>query len=362
MNGKTITLRCSTIFNIIGNANITILGNGKINGLTGQEAAEYDSKAIIQISGKDAKLTILNGTITAGGKDDCGLYGIYASNGGNVILGSEQDGTGPIIESWFAALGENNTTSPANFTIYGGKYTCLVTPSDSNWWSYFCAPIYAASSGNINIYGGEFNGYYAISSRYKKVDQKINIYGGKFNGSKSALFIDTKDGSTTGDREISILGGTFTTNPSAYLADDYIVSLNEDNDFVVSKTNKTSENTRPAKSEEINAFNMVFNALSEVTPASSLENTTYFDKKNLFTFNNQTITVNNSHTVKLNGNYSGSQHSDGYLSFFFDFRKESIIIGDAEYKGYVLINIKPSGSIDPKVFNLGNDFLTIPQP
>ena len=239
MAEHTITSSVNQVFTVTGSGDLTITGNGTIAGPTEEAAKDLDSKAVLMVSGESAKLTVLNGTITAGGVGDCGMYGIYVADGGHVILGDANTKTGPTITTWFAAVGENNTTSPANITIYGGEYTAQAVPAESNWWAYFCAPVYASASGNITISGGTFNGYYGISSRYVKVAQNLNISGGTFNGSKSALFADNVEGSAkNGERTISITGGTFSSDPSAYVAEGYITLVNGDGTFTVSNTDE----------------------------------------------------------------------------------------------------------------------------
>ena len=228
MDSHTITSAVKQVFTVLDSGDLTITGNGTITGPTGDAAKKFDSYSMIYVTGTNAKLTVLNGTITAGGVADCGMYGIYVADGGNVILGDADTKAGPTIKTWFAAVGENNTTSPANITIYGGEYTAQAAPTESNWWAYFCAPVYASASGNITISGGTFNGYYGISSRYVKVAQNLNISGGIFNGTKAALFVDNVEGSAkNGERTIAITGGTFSSNPSAYVAEGYEAVENE---------------------------------------------------------------------------------------------------------------------------------------
>ena len=235
----TITSSVNQVFTVTGSGDLTITGNGTIAGPTGGAAKDLDSKAVLMVSGESAKLTVLNGTITAGGVGDCGMYGIYVADGGNVILGDADTKTGPTIKTWFAAVGENNTTSPANITIYGGEYTAQAAPADNDRWAYFCAPVYASASGDINIYGGTFNGYYGISSRYVKVAQDLNISGGIFNGTKAALFVDNEEGSAkNGERTIALTGGTFSSNPGAYVAEGYKATKDESaNTWTVEKKN-----------------------------------------------------------------------------------------------------------------------------
>lgn len=219
-------------------AQLTLTGNGTITGPEGSVGASKDGKSVMTVEGKNATLIVLDGTYTSGGEGSDGMYGIYALDGANVVLGDEQTKTGPVITSWFAAIGENNTTAPANISIYGGIYTAQATPADTDWWSYFCAPVYAAASGNINIYGGEFNGYYGLSTRYSNVAQNINIYGGTFNGSKKALFVDTKQGSgLSGTRSINIYGGIFSSDITEWCAPGYTCIPSENGMFKVVASN-----------------------------------------------------------------------------------------------------------------------------
>lgn len=228
MDSHTITSAVKQVFTVLDSGDLTITGNGTITGPTGDAAKNFDSYSMIYVTGTNAKLTVLNGTITAGGVGSDGMYGIYVADGGNVILGDADTKAGPTITTWFAAVGENNTTSPANITIYGGEYTAQAAPADSDWWAYFCAPVYASASGDINIYGGTFNGYYGISSRYVNVGQNLNISGGTFNGSKSALFADTQTGTACDEtRTIAITGGTFSSDPGAYVAEGYKATKDE---------------------------------------------------------------------------------------------------------------------------------------
>ena len=235
MTGHTITSNDKQVFNVSGSGDLTITGNGTIAGPTGETAKNLDAYSVIYITGENAKLTVLDGIITAGGVGSDGMYGIYVADGGNVILGDADAKTGPSITTWFAAVGENNTTAPANITIYGGEYTAQAVPAASDWWTYFCAPIYASASGDINTSGGTFNGYYGISSRYANVGQNLNISGGIFNGSNAALFVDTKTGTACDKtRTIAITGGTFSSDPSDYVASGYGVK-NENGVYTVTE-------------------------------------------------------------------------------------------------------------------------------
>lgn len=220
--GYTITSTVKEPIDIKNSGDLTITGNGKIVGPTGEAGKLLDGHAIITVEG--GKLTYLNGTLTCGGVGSDGMYGVYILNGGTAVFGEESTQTGPTITSWFAAIGENNTTAPANVIVYGGTYTAQANPTESDWWHYFCAPIYAAGSGEINIQGGEFKGYYGLSSRYSNVNQDLNISGGTFIGTKSALFVDNQSGVASSDtRDIAVSGGTFSSAVLAeYCANGYV--------------------------------------------------------------------------------------------------------------------------------------------
>lgn len=229
LSGKTITSDNAksayndktwpNIIKVSGNGNLTITGNGKIVGPSGEAGKALDATALINVTGNNASIAILNGEITAGGVGDCGMYGVYINGGGTAEFG-DGTGAGPTINTWFAAIGENFTTSPANITINGGSYTSQATPGENDWWHYFCAPLYLASSGDVSIKGGDFSGYYALSTRYKDAKQNLTIAGGTFTGSKDSLLVGTANGSKdsskeTNEKTIKISGGTFSKISSA---------------------------------------------------------------------------------------------------------------------------------------------------
>lgn len=267
------------VFDIFGKSDVTISGNGAIEGPSGEVAKGFDSYSVIKIEGPIAKLTFETGKLTAGGVGSDGMYGIYVLNGGTVVLGNEF-GEGPTIETWFACVGENNTTSPANITIYSGSYTCLATPGESDWWTYFCAPIYAASSGNINILGGSFNGYYSLSSRYQNVDQNIVITGGEFN---APLFIDTKKGTTCDKtRSITISGGTYSSEITNNLKEGYICKNVSDSKYSVVPSDKWIDNADYAWYNE-NDSSFTISSASQLAGLAKLVNdgTTDFSEKTI---------------------------------------------------------------------------------
>ncbi|MBQ1407454.1 MAG: right-handed parallel beta-helix repeat-containing protein, partial [Eubacterium sp.] len=190
LDGKEVKSNAPGILSIEGTGDLTITGNGKITGP--ENGKNFDGKSLIDVDG--GKLTIEDGTLTATGEGSDGMYGVYVLDNGTAVFG-KAGGTGPTINSFFAAIGTNNTTAPANITVYGGTYTAAAAPSESDWWSYFCAPIYAAAAGTYDIQGGTFNGYYGISSRYANVEQTVKLGDVTINASSNTdVFVDEQAG------------------------------------------------------------------------------------------------------------------------------------------------------------------------
>ena len=191
-----------------------------------------NSGALIVVCGTPASLTMTDGTVTT---ESQYLYGVFVRDGGNAIFGDEETKNGPSIHTHrYAAIGENNTMATANITIYGGEYTVSTVPA-SDAWKPFCATIYASASGEINIHGGTFTGYYAISDRYEKVEQTVTITGGTFNGAEADLYVTSEGGKgTTTNRIIAIAGGTFGHKPDAtYIATGYEAKNNDNGTWTV---------------------------------------------------------------------------------------------------------------------------------
>ncbi|MCR5611626.1 MAG: InlB B-repeat-containing protein [Clostridiales bacterium] len=226
LDGKTIQATDPELFSVTANGDLTITGNGTINGVA--NGAAYDGRALITVDA--GKLTIENGTLTATGEGSDGMYGVYVLNGGSAVFGKEGETDGPTITAHFAAIGENHMTAPGSITVYGGTYTANAEPNGA-WWYYFCAAIYAPGSGAIDIYGGTFNGYYGISDRYADVEQELNIYGGTFNASSGTqIFVDEVNGSDgTANRTIWAADNALT------VPEEYIWGEAEDEGYILSK-------------------------------------------------------------------------------------------------------------------------------
>ena len=212
----------------------TTIRGGTFKNTSKETDDAFNSKALIVVCGTPASLTMTDGTVTTGSQY---LYGVFVRDGGNAIFGDEETGNGPSIHTHrYAAIGENNTMATANITIYGGEYTVSTVPA-SDAWKPFCATIYASASGEINIHGGTFTGYYAISDRYQKVEQTVTITGGTFNGAEADLYVTSEGGKgTTANRIIAIAGGTFDHNPDVtYIATGYVATANTNGTWTVSE-------------------------------------------------------------------------------------------------------------------------------
>lgn len=335
--GYTITSTVEEPIYVKASGNLTITGNGKIVGPEDEEGKARDGHAMITVEG--GTLTFLNGTLTCGGVGSDGMYGVYILNGGTAVFGEEAGKTGPTITSWFAAIGENNTTAPANITVYGGSYTALASPSDSDWWSYFCAPIYAAGSGDIDIYDGSFNGYYAISSRYGNVKQNLNVHGGTFTGSKSALFIDNQTGVDSGEtRDIAVSGGTFSSEiPEEVCKDGFIVTANADGTYGVKEGKYVAQigdvkYTSLQDAVSAAAEGQIITLIADVNEAIENNNVHSFTintANHTWTSDNYTL-KNNGGTITLEG--EGTVKSTGAEGIAVWARTGSIVINGGNYE------------------------------
>ena len=220
----------SATYQTITNLGTVIIEDGTFTG-TATDSGKLDGRVVVAVNG-NSSLEMKKGTITTSESTtpDCGMYGIYCNTGGRVILGQQGSTEGPSINTYMAALGANHTKATADFTIYGGNYSSAFTnetPSHQKWQT----PLYLACDGKANIYGGTFNGKYAVSVPYKDTKIDCNIYGGTFASTVSdGFYIGTANGGKgTGngsDNKISVTGGTFTAanqkdDVSAYFPNSY---------------------------------------------------------------------------------------------------------------------------------------------
>ena len=188
---------------------------------TAEDTKSLDGAAMVTVE-ENGQFTMKNGTITANKTSDisCGMYGIYALSNAQVTLGVEGATAGPKIDTVFAPIGQNATTAPATWNIYGGTYKVNVKPAnnESPWWKYFCGAIYASGKSNMTIYGGNFQGTsYSVIVPWKDAGTQIKILGGNFTASESAFLRRDNTASTydEGINSVSISGGTFNKEISA---------------------------------------------------------------------------------------------------------------------------------------------------
>lgn len=351
--GYTVTSTVEQPIHIVGDGYLTIIGDGKIAGPEGENGKALDGKAIITVEGSSANLRFVNGTLTCGGVGSDGMYGIYILDGGTAYFGDEDSKTGPNITSWFAAIGENNTTAPANITIYGGSYTAKATPTESDWWHYFCAPIYAAGSGDIDIYGGEFNGYYAISSRYGNVNQNLNIEGGTFNGTKQALFVDNKTGVASSEtRKIEVSGGTFSSEVLAeYCAPGFVPTPNADGTYGV----KVGPYAAVIGDQAYETLEAAINAASpgatiKLLKDVAIDNTIIIDKK--IDINGDGHIITSNVTNKLGTFYLNTKNCDFTISLATIDGKNLASMAVCAYRGVAKDDL--SGTVSTDTDNDGN--------
>lgn len=214
----------------------TVTAKGSIFDCTAtkeQAAAKgyYDGAAFIDVDGAGAKFTMTYGSIDAnvGNDTDCGMYGIYIWNGGEVELGNA-DGTGPSVTSKFAAVAMNATTAPGRITIKGGEYTSTLVCSGENIIK-FNSVLYLPASATVDISGGTFTASDSTSSdmhvisipydktQYGTVRLNLKISGGTFKtgGNNGSVFYYPNKASESNKTKVSVTGGKFSSDISKEL-------------------------------------------------------------------------------------------------------------------------------------------------
>lgn len=188
LNGKTLTIGADCGIDLQGK--LTVTGNGKIT----------CANTPICVDGSSAELTVNDGTI-----ESTNGYGIYAENGGSVVV------NGGTISSQYAALSGNNTTGSMNFTVNRGTLTAAQGPA-----------IYMPGQVSLNICGGTLNG--GVSLRMGQV----NISGGVINAMTDVQAIDMPTGTVSGKPAYTysgnvwfpdalyVIGGTYTSENTTY--------------------------------------------------------------------------------------------------------------------------------------------------
>ncbi|MCD8119349.1 MAG: hypothetical protein LUE29_07725 [Lachnospiraceae bacterium] len=276
---------------------LTILGTVTIVDAALSSTAEQtndnsilNSYSMISVSGSSATLNFVSGSLNAGTSEGTyfDLYGIYVSNGGNVVLGSADDYTGPTIDSVNAAIGMNNTTSPATITIYGGTYTIHKGTTSSSSEKYV-AVLYLSGDSTVNIYGGIFTNAsssssyttytaaynHVISIPYVNTAVNLNIYGGTFDtGSNDAsvFYEGTSTGTTgSGSPEVTITGGTYSDDSAeTYLSGTvYQLAYKDNNDTLDYKV----VSVIVGKNIDLSEGRIILNVYVKSTDDNCVENT-----------------------------------------------------------------------------------------
>lgn len=180
LNGYTVTVPSDCGIELQGK--LTVTGNGKIT----------CANTPIRVNGNSAKLTVDSGTI-----ESTGDYGIYAMNGGSVVV---NDGT---LTASLAVLSGNNTTGDMNFEVNGGTLTSQLSEA-----------IYMPGQVSLKVTGGTING--GISTRMGQ----ITVTGGTINGmtgnTDSISDYYHYSGSAWIGDAIYVLAGTYSSNNQQY--------------------------------------------------------------------------------------------------------------------------------------------------
>ena len=224
-NGDTITIlqdvTATEILNCSKNTSLTIDLNGKkvsaadkgknvssvniVGKLTIKDSSGngvLESVSSLQVDGEDAALTLESGTINVS-KD----YGIYAKNGGSVVI------NGGTVTSLYAPLTGNNTTGNMNFTVNGGTLTAQQGPA-----------IYMPGQTNLTVTGGTLNGgislrmgtvkisggtINAVTENIDKPNEYYNYSGNAWFPDALYVFGGTYTSPSGNNLDLQITGGTF---------------------------------------------------------------------------------------------------------------------------------------------------------
>lgn len=224
-NGDTITIlqdvTATEILNCSKNTSLTIDLNGKkvsaadkgknvssvniVGKLTIKDSSGngvLESVSSLQVDGENAALTLESGTINVS-KD----YGIYAKNGGSVVI------NGGTVTSLYAPLTGNNTTGNMNFTVNGGTLTAQQGPA-----------IYMPGQTNLTVTGGTLNGgislrmgtvkisggtINAVTENIDKPNEYYNYSGNAWFPDALYVFGGTYTSPSGNNLDLQITGGTF---------------------------------------------------------------------------------------------------------------------------------------------------------
>jgi len=259
LNGKTITYTSD----IVGEAMISNNGTLTINDETGNGSIVYTYTGEPDTTFGKGNYTIINhGTLVINGgeirNDTAAMthayYTIHTSknltvNGGNIIGATcrairvfvagnasyELDINGGYIKGTMAlylqAAGSNAADAPnVNISISGGEF---VGTSGFAYYTY--------SNGNslekvdIDVYDGNFDGYFALAGGNTDTVENVTVTGGTFMGDESNDLFTYSTDYETAQAAITITGGTFSSNSAEYYAadDGYEFKQNEDGTYGV---------------------------------------------------------------------------------------------------------------------------------
>jgi hypothetical protein len=186
LNGKKLTVNedCG----VFVQGELTVTGDGTIT----------CAKTPIEVVGSDAKVTVENGKVISTGD-----YGIYAAEGGTIVV------NGGEVKGLYGALSGNNTTGNMNFVVNGGVVMAEQGPA-----------IYMPGQVELTVTGGTLNG--GVSLRMGQV----NISGGTFNAITTGIDMPTADvsgkpayaysGNVWFPDALYVIGGTYTSTDAQH--------------------------------------------------------------------------------------------------------------------------------------------------
>ena len=302
LNGKTLTVTSNFSFLISGN-------NTEVYGGTIQAGANSDKQ-----TGINSYALVVNGC------DGVKLYNLIV-NGGISIGGS----TG---ETPAAAAATNVTIE--NCTVISGDYYAVCAQQNST--VTIKSGTYTADTRST--YSGVIQGTFAGNDGPKGT---VTVTGGTFNGK-----INNND---TGD--IVLSGGTFDHDPSAYVADGYVVKpIEGDYSYVVEHTPvaKINETTYPTLAAAIEAagnnestITLVDNATGDVTVAAGQNITLDLNGHNI---------VGAQHAITNNGTLVITDTTDSGCVYTTDLSAQGMAAVLNEASGTLTINAGWFGDSD----------------
>lgn len=189
LNGKTV--RAADIKDNEGESVSPVNIVGKLTIKDSSGGGVLESGSSLEVDGENAALTLESGTINVSND-----YGIYAKNGGTVVI------NGGTVTSLDAPLTGNNTTGNMNFTVNGGTLTAQQGPA-----------IYMPGQTKLVITNGTLNG--GVSLRMGTVE----ISGGTINAVTEGIDAPNKYYNYSGNAwlpdALYVFGGTYTSATSA---------------------------------------------------------------------------------------------------------------------------------------------------